>query len=192
MWIGVVWCGVRACRWLHPVCTLGRSRWTFWGYRGRQSAAFRPSSSTPAPGSAWCSARCCLALSGCLWCVRRHTSRTVSYRTVGWLGYDGLGWVACCTQPAGHSRPQQAERETCVDCAVRALCRSCAVPFVRCAVHVLCRSQLLIFIVFPLCCRCSHRNRCRWALREWGSDHLPLLLSLRCTSRTGNPVRAGP
>ena len=37
---------------------------------------------------------------------------------------------------------------------------------------------VLIFIGFPTIFCCSHRNRCTWALEEWGSDHLPVICSL--------------
>lgn len=37
---------------------------------------------------------------------------------------------------------------------------------------------VLVVLVCPLCLRCTHRDRCAWALREWGSDHLPVLVTL--------------
>jgi endonuclease/exonuclease/phosphatase family metal-dependent hydrolase len=38
---------------------------------------------------------------------------------------------------------------------------------------------VLVVVLCPLCMRCTHRDRCAWALGEWGSDHLPVLVELR-------------
>lgn len=37
---------------------------------------------------------------------------------------------------------------------------------------------VLVFLILPTVFCCSHRNRCMWALEEWGSDHLPVVCSL--------------
>ena len=45
---------------------------------------------------------------------------------------------------------------------------------------------LPVVFVFLILSSCSHRNRCKWALREWGSDHLPVVCSLTVDHGAGS------
>ena len=47
---------------------------------------------------------------------------------------------------------------------------------------------LMIYFVgicFPLCFGCVHKRRAEWALRQWGSDHMPVVVELEPAAGVG-------
>ena len=51
------------------------------------------------------------------------------------------------------------------------------------------RQVYFIGICFPLCFGCVHKVRAEWALRQWGSDHMPVVVELEPADGVGNMAR---